>query len=190
MAEGSSLGTNCSTEPTRTLPGRPRPPSRSINLPLFSADLAGKAPKDAQPFFRHRGAVHQGRQVAHEAQSVAADICARGRRDRGAVKSPYPGSSVRPFLAHRSARDDRLAQRPQPVMSISHTVGRPLPLHRRRFVCPRGPGVLAPEDPGPGERPSGRFSHHWSLELPVWTETQFEGPVGVVSFLCIPLEFK
>jgi hypothetical protein len=107
---------------------------------------------------------------------------------RPAVKSPYPGSSVGPFLAHRNARHDGLAQRPQTVMSILHTVGRPL--HRRRLVCPRGPGVLAPEDPGQPEmfrrqegrwierQPIGRLSFGKSVPSPASVRRLREPPLG------------
>jgi hypothetical protein len=40
------------SSPTRTLPRRPRPPSRSIDLPLFSADLADNPSDRPQDLIR------------------------------------------------------------------------------------------------------------------------------------------
>jgi hypothetical protein len=113
--------------------------------------------------------------VTRQLADAAPELCSvRSARTR-TVKSPYPGSSVGPFLAHRNRRDDGLAQRPQPVMSISHTVARPLPLHRRRFVCPTGPGVLAPEDPPPPEM-FRRQAGGWTPRPPI-ARRSFEKPV-------------
>jgi len=106
-----------------------------------------------------------------------------------AVKSPCPGSSVGPFLGHRNARENGLAQRPQPVMSISHTVGRPLPLQCRRLVRPRGPGVLAPEDPAQPEmcrqqersierQPTGRLWFGKPVPSPASGRRLREPPLG------------
>jgi hypothetical protein len=45
-------GTNCSAQPTRTLPRRPRLASCSLNLPLFSAELADNPSDRPQDLIR------------------------------------------------------------------------------------------------------------------------------------------
>ena len=131
------------------------PPARS-RCRADSREMATAA------FFLH-GEDGRGRVVVREKLSLMAVIVRRGLiaksdRERAHPLAPdvvntaainlCPGSPVAPFLARRPARCDGLGRRPQPLMWIRHSVGRPLVLHRRRLVRPGESGAPAPEDRG------------------------------------------